>query len=102
MISGRPEAVGGEVELRCERCITGAELEGFGDCLIIDGLVTLLEGGVALLEHEDEGGGGGPGQDREDGDGVAPFMAAAGGGTFAGMQEVTLDAGEGRVTGRVR
>jgi len=59
----------------------------------------LLKGGATQLECEDQHGG--QSRHREEGDGAAPAVAAAGGGTLAGLQEVMLGAGEGRVARRV-
>src|SRR6516164_4583387 len=42
-----PHAVGGQVELGRQRGVAGAVLEGFGDDLVVDGLVTLVDRGRA-------------------------------------------------------
>ena len=95
-------AVGGEGELCRERCVAGAELEGFSDHLVVDGLVTLpdrcrpLREGEACCRHRQHG------QHGKDSKGAPPPAAAAGGGPFAGLQEAALGAGEDRGARRVR
>ena len=97
-----PYAVGGQGELGRERRVAGAELEGFGDQLVVDGLITLPDRGPALREsqtrcrhrqHREQG---------QDGKGTPPQAAAADGGPLAGLQEVTLGAAQDRRAGRVR
>ena len=81
------DAVGGEGELGRERGVAGAELEGFGDHLVVDGLVTLPDRGRTLIEgdarcrHRQDGQ---QGQDRES---APPPPGAAARGVVSGVKE---------------
>ena len=96
--------VGGQIQLRREPRIASAELDGFSDDLTVDGLVQLLDSrmlrldsGIALLKTNNKGDGGYQGQHREHRDRGTPLAAGTGDGPFAGMQEVALGAGQGRI-----
>ena len=95
------DAVGGQGELGRERRVAGAELEGFGDHLVVDGLVTLPDRCRALMQSDARRCHRQDGQQGQEGETAAPPAAAAGGGPFAGVQEAALRAGEGRGARRV-
>ena len=84
---GGLDAVGGEVELGRERRVAGAELEGFGDDLVVDGLVALPDRGRALGGRDDRRHYRQGGQQRQDREGAAPPPGAAARGVPGGAEE---------------
>ncbi len=87
-------AVGGQVELGRERGVAAAELEGFGDGLVVDGLVALPEGGRALLDSDEQQGGRHDCQHGQDGDGAPAQHGGAALLVARGGQEIPRRRGE--------
>jgi hypothetical protein len=82
-----PDAVGGEGELGRERRVAGGRPQGFGDHLVVDGLVTLPDRGRPLIPGHDRCRHGQPGQQGQDREGAASLSAAAARGAVSGAKE---------------
>ena len=84
---GWPDAIGGEGELSRERYVTGAELEGFSDYLVVDGLVTLSDSCPTLREGDARCNNRQDRQHGEDGKTAVPPPGAAARGVLSGAEE---------------